>query len=149
MTMGALSGLETLEHVRAGGVTVGIADLLGREMAELEAGRVVFAITTGSRLANPLGTLHGGIAATLLDSALGCAVHSMLTPGTSYTTVDLAVKFLRAGPLDGSELRAEGRIVHLGRRTATAEGELRGADGRVLASGTTTCLILPGPDAGA
>lgn len=141
------TGLELLSMVRDRGITVGVAELLGMQMDEVEEGRVVFSAATGPQFGNPLGTLHGGIASTLLDSALACAVHSTLPAGDTYTTVDLAVKYLRAGALDGSRIRAEGRVVHVGSRVATAEGELRDESGRLLATATTTCLVIRQPRA--
>ena len=142
--MGAPSGLEALEAIRDGtGPPVGVAELLGMEVVHLEEGRVVFGAATRAAFGNPLGTLHGGITATLLDSAMGCAVQSALPPGAGYTTVDLHVTYLRAVPLAGVELRAEGRVVHLGGRLATAHGEVvvLGQD-RPVATATTTCLVL-------
>ena len=140
----APSGLELLEAIRDGtGPPVGVGELLDLSVVELEEGRVVFGTRTRSAFGNPLGTLHGGISATLLDSAMGCAVQSALPPGVGYTTVDLNVTYLRAVSLDGVDLRAEGRVVHLGGRVATAEGRLvaDGAD-RPVATATCTCLVL-------
>jgi uncharacterized protein (TIGR00369 family) len=141
--VGTASGLEALQAIRDGNApSVGVGVLLGMEMAELEEGRVVFRLTTREALGNPQATLHGGITATMLDSAMGCAVHSALPPGVGYTTIDLNVTFLRPVPLDGVELRAEGRVVHVGGRVATASGEVVDGDGRRVATATTTCMVF-------
>ena len=110
--------------------------------AEFGVGHAAFVTEAKPEFANPMGTVHGGIAATLLDSALGCAVQTTLDEGVAYTTVSLEVKYLRAIRLDAGELRAEAFVVHAGRRQATAEARLTDPGGRVLATATTTCLIL-------
>ena len=143
------SGIELLREIRSRGPgAVGIGGLLDMRMDRLEPGRVDFVLRTRPDFSNPMGTLHGGVAATMLDSAMACAVMSELPPGAAYTTVDLAVTYLRPVPLDGVELRAEGTTVHVGRRIATARGELRDADHRLIATATTTCQVFsPGrPD---
>ncbi|MFJ3492007.1 PaaI family thioesterase [Streptomyces sp. NPDC086091] len=99
--------------------------------------------TPGRNFANPLGTVHGGIAATLLDSALGCAIHTTLPAGTSYTTLELKVNYIRAARTEGQRLTAEGTVIHTGRRTATAEGRVLDERGRLIAHATTTCLVMP------
>lgn len=91
---------------------------------------------------NPLGTVHGGWFATLLDSALGCAVHTMMPPGRGYTTAELSVNIVRALTLKVPRVRAEGRVIHCGRQLATAEARLVGPDGTLYAHGTTTCLVF-------
>ena len=145
MDIAAMTGLELMQAARDGGITVGIAELFGMRMDEVEEGRIAFSLDTGPQFANPLGTLHGGVAATMLDSVLGCAVHTTLPAGVGYTSLDLNVRYIRSGKLDGSPIRAEGRTVHVGRTTATAEGELTDATGRLLATATTTCLIMRPP----
>ncbi len=120
-----------------------IALTLGFAPLELERGRVVFAGTPGERHYNPIGSVHGGYAATLLDSAMGCAVHSTLDAGVGYTTLDLQVRYLRPMTAQTGEVHAVGTVVHAGRRQAVAEGRLVGAvDGKLLAHGTTTCLLM-------
>ncbi len=119
-----------------------IAVLMGMWIAEVSEGRVVFAAEPSEYHYNPLGTVHGGVMATLLDSALGCAVQSMLPAGTSYTTLELKVNYLRPITIKTGTVYAEGKIIHLGGRIATAEGHLTGADGKLYAHGTTTCIIL-------
>lgn len=141
----ALTGLELMRAFQGSASTgTGIGSFLGMRLEEVEDGRTVFVLPTRPEFSNPLGTLHGGLPATLLDSAMGCAVHTTLPAGTGYTTIDLNVTFLRPGALDGSEVRAEGLVVHRGRKVATATGTLHDARGRLLATGTTSCIILPG-----
>ena len=112
---------------------------------EWEPGRFVFQGTPDARHYNPLGSVHGGYAATLLDSCMGCAIHTRLKPGQGYTTTDLRISYVRALSGHVGPIRAEGRIVHLGRSTALAEGRLYDVDERLYAVGSTTCLILSLP----
>ncbi|WSY64723.1 PaaI family thioesterase [Nocardia sp. NBC_00881] len=119
-----------------------IGDLLGMEVEELEQGRVVFALRTRPDFANPLGTTHGGICATLLDSVMGCAVHTTLEAGAGYTTLELKVNYIRAVPTGGQRLIATGTTIHVGRTTATAEGRVVDEQGRLVAHATTTCVIF-------
>lgn len=139
----APSGLDALRSRLSGGPPVAAASLLGMRPVVVEHGTVAFACEAQPRFANPMGTVHGGIIATLLDSALACAVLSVLPSGTAYTTLGLEVKYLRSVPLDAGELVATGTVVHAGRRQATAEGRLTDRDGRLLATATTTCLVIP------
>jgi uncharacterized protein (TIGR00369 family) len=108
----------------------------------LEPGRAVFTLKTRPEFGNPLGTLHGGIFSTLLDSAMGCAVHTSLPEGASYTTLELSVNFVRAVRLDGVGLRCEGTTIHVGGRLATTEGRITDDDGRLVAHGTSTCMVF-------
>ena len=138
-----MTGLEQLRLVQNGKFSVPtIGDLLGFRIVELEEGLVSFEMTPDSRMMNPLGTIHGGISATLLDSAMACAVHSTLAPGSSYTTAQLNVHYLRSMQPGYGPVRATGTIIHRGRTQSTAEGKLVGPDGKLIAHGTTTCLIL-------
>jgi uncharacterized protein (TIGR00369 family) len=114
-----------------------------------EAGHVVFYSTPGFRHYNPIGSVHGGYAATLLDSAMGLAVHTMLPPGTGYTTLEFKISFIRDMTKDTGPVRSEGHILNVGRRAATAEARVSDAKGRLLAHATTTCLVFPLPSAGA
>jgi uncharacterized protein (TIGR00369 family) len=114
-------------------------------MTSAEKGRVVFEAHPSSKFLNPLGSVHGGWVSTLLDSAMGCAVHSTLLPGHGYTTVDMTVTFVRAVRPDSGPLTCEGKIVHAGGRIATAEGRIHDAQGRLIAHGTETCMILRAP----
>jgi len=120
-----------------------IAELIGFDLVEVDEGYALFRGEPGERHLNPIGSVHGGFAATLLDSALGCAVHATLPAGVGYSTLELSVNLVRGiTPATGPVL-AEGRIVHAGRRTATAEAKLYAEHGgALLAHATTTCLIL-------
>ena len=106
-------------------------------------GLAVFTVTPEYRHYNPIGAVHGGLAATLLDSCMGCAVHTHLKAGTGYTTLEFKVNFVRGVTDQSGLLRAEGRSLYVGRRSATAEGKLMDANGTLLAHGTTTCLVFP------
>jgi uncharacterized protein (TIGR00369 family) len=119
-----------------------IATLLGFELVEAREGRVVFAAEPGDQHYNPIGTVHGGLAATLIDSATGCAVHTTLPAGTGYTTTDLQVRFVRAITRDTGRIECVGEVVHRGRKLATAEARLTAGD-RLLAHGSASLLILP------
>lgn len=142
--LAALSGLELMRWVQSERPTdiPSIGRLLGMRFDEVEHGRVVVSLDTRPDFANPLGTVHGGIAATLLDSAMGCAVHTTLPAGVGYTTLELKVNYIRAARTDGRTLTAEGTVIHAGRRTATAEGKVLDEQGKLIAHATTTCLIL-------
>jgi uncharacterized protein (TIGR00369 family) len=105
---------------------------------------VVMSVEAGAEMANPLGTVHGGITATLLDSVMGGAVHTTLPAGMSYTTLSITVNYTRGAQTDGRRIIGTGTVVHAGRRTATAEGRVLDENGKLIAHGTTTCLILGG-----
>jgi uncharacterized protein (TIGR00369 family) len=116
---------------------------MGFSLVEAEHGRAVFAADPAEWMYNPIGSVHGGIAATLLDSCMACAVHTTLEAGVGYTTADLHVRYIRAMTTSTGRVLAEGRVVHAGRRMATAEGRLTTEDGEtLLAHGTTGCVIL-------
>lgn len=140
-----LDGLGLLRARFAGGDPVGVAQLLGMQAEVVERGHVTFTCAASARFSNPMGTVHGGILATLLDSALGCAVQTVLEAGQAYTTVALEVKYLRPVALDAGVLHAHGDVVHAGRRQATAEGRITDEAGRLVATATTTCLVLGAP----
>lgn len=143
---GSLSGLEQLRSIKERGRgVVGVADLLDMSMETVEQGHVSFTVRTRSAFGNPMGGLHGGITATLLDSAMGCAVFSVLPADTAYTTVDLNVSYLRPVPLDGTRLWAHGEVVHQGRTIATANGRLVDENDRLIATAVTTCLVISTP----
>ncbi len=138
-----LTGLQQMQFFAAGGLNYkGIGHKLGFSVDTVEKGRVVFEATPGEDSYNPLGTVHGGYLATLLDSALGCAVHSSLKAGLAYTTLELKVSYLRAMTAATGPVKAEGRVIQTGRRAAFAEGEIKDAQGRVYATATTTCLVF-------
>jgi len=142
-----LSGLDFIKGLSEGRFPrPPIADLMDFQVVEVEPGRAVFAATPGEQHYNPLGSVHGGYISTLLDSCMGCAVHTRLTPGQGYTSLELKVNFVRRVSADTGAVRAEGKVIHLGGQIATAEGRLIDAGGRLLAHGTTTCLIFRLPD---
>jgi len=120
-----------------------IAETLGFELVSVEHGKAVFAGVPAFRHYNPLGTVHGGFAMTLLDSCLGCAVHTTMAQGEGYTTLEVKVNLTRVITKDTGRIVATGRLIHRGRTTATAEGDIRDASGNLLAHGTTTCIIFP------
>ncbi|HTR88420.1 MAG TPA: PaaI family thioesterase [Reyranella sp.] len=120
-----------------------IARALGFWMTEVEHGRVVFDYEPVFDHYNPLGSVHGGIAATLLDSVMGCCVHTTLKPGFGFTTLEIKVNYVRAMTDKTGEVRAEGKTINVGSRVATSEGRLVDSAGKLLAHGTTTCLIFP------
>jgi uncharacterized protein (TIGR00369 family) len=109
---------------------------------ELSEGRVVFAAEPAEYHYNPIGMVHGGLAATLLDSALGCAIHSTLPAGTGYTTLQLNINYVRPLSSKTGIVYCEGKVIHTGGRVATAEGRLTDANGKLYAHGTTTCIVL-------
>ena len=120
-----------------------IARLLDFELVEVQDGRALFAMQPAEWMYNPIGSVHGGIAATILDSCMGCAVHTTLEAGVGYTTTHLQVRYIRAMSDTTGRVLAEGRVVHRGKRTATAEGRLFAeSDERLLAHGSTGCVIL-------
>jgi uncharacterized protein (TIGR00369 family) len=138
-----ISGIEYLRALQSGELPPPpFAVLLGIWITEVSEGRVVFAAEPGEYHYNPLGTVHGGVMATLLDSALGCAVQSLLPAGTTYTTLELKVNYLRPVTMKTGTVYAEGKIIHMGGRIATAEARLTDAAGKLYAHGTTTCIIL-------
>ena len=120
-----------------------IAELLDFRLCAVEAGCVAFEGRPAACHYNPIGTVHGGYAATLLESAMGCAVHSALEAGVGYTTLEIKVNLVRPITAETGSVRAEGTLVHRGRRTATSEARLVDADGRLLAHATCTCLLFP------
>jgi uncharacterized protein (TIGR00369 family) len=139
-----LSGLEFLRRMIAGDLPgPPIAETMGFRLVEAELGRAVFEGVPSPALLNPLGSVHGGWALTLIDSATGCSLHSDLPAGTGYTTVETKVNFTRPIPADGGKVRCEGRLLSRGRQIATAEARLLSADGKLLAHGTSTLIILP------
>jgi uncharacterized protein (TIGR00369 family) len=141
-----MSGLDLLQGIISGRLPAPpIAQLLGFDLAEVEKGRAVFEGVPALPHYNPLGSVHGGYAATLLDSCMACAVHSTSPNGVGYTTLEFKVSFIRALTVDTGRVRAEGKVISGGRRVATAEGRLVDARGRLLAHATTTCLIFEVP----
>jgi uncharacterized protein (TIGR00369 family) len=138
-----VDGLTFLRRLASGEVPPApIASTLGFTVLEVESGRVVFGLEPAEYHFNPIGSVHGGVFATLLDSAAGCAVHSALPAGTSYTSLDLTVKFLRGLGAGSGPVRCEGLVVHLGGRTALAEARLHDGAGRLCAHATSSCMIF-------
>jgi uncharacterized protein (TIGR00369 family) len=137
-----LTGLEQLRNWSASGRQPAIGETLEFSLVEVEEGRVVFEGTPGKRVYNPIGTVHGGYAATLLDSACGCAVHSKLSPTQTYTTLELKVAYHKAMTAETGPVRAEGRVITMGRRAAFTEARLTDAAGRLYASATSTLLVM-------
>lgn len=120
-----------------------IAETLGFTLVEVSEGRALFQSVPAFKHYNPIGVVHGGYAATLLDSAVGCAVHTTLAKGEGYTTLELKLNLVRAITQNTGLLSAEGKLIHRGRTVATADGYLRDAKGRLYAHATTTCMIFP------
>ena len=119
-----------------------IAKLLGFNLVEVEPGHAVFEITPGERHYNPIGVVHGGLAMTLLDSCMGCAVQTHMPAGSGYTTLEAKTNLVRAITAETGKLRAIGKTLHVGKRMATAEGRLEDASGKLYAHATTTCMVL-------
>jgi uncharacterized protein (TIGR00369 family) len=143
-TLKALSGLEYLQGIAAGRYPAApFAGLLGFDYMEVHDGRVVFGGTPGPQHYNPIGSVHGGYAATLLDSCMGCAVHSKLARGMAYTTLEFKVNLVRGMNAETGPVRAEGIVMQAGRRVAVADGRITDAAGNLIAHGSTTCLIFP------
>jgi len=138
------SGLELLQAMLRGELPLPpISKTLDFLLVEAQLGRVVFQGTPGPTHLNPMGGIHGGWYATLLDSAVACSVHTMLPPGRGYTTVELGINLVRAiNPAKAPRVRAIGSVVHCGRQMATAEGRIVGPDGTLYAHATTTCLVF-------
>ncbi|WP_224365138.1 PaaI family thioesterase [Hyalangium versicolor] len=144
-----LSGLEYLRAIARGELPPApIAVLMGFEPSDVQEGRVVFTVQPGEHQYNPIGTVHGGLAATILDSAMGCAVHSTLPAGSGYTTLDLHVTYVRPISHDTGKLTCTGEVIHLGGRMATAQGRLTDEAGRLYAHGVTTCMLFRSPSPG-
>ena len=140
------TGLEMMQAMlRAEIPYAAIAKTLDVVLLEVGPGRAVFQGTPLAQHMNPLGTVHGGWAATLLDSALGCSVHTMMPAGRAYTTAELSVNYVRGLTPKVQRVRAEGRVIHCGRQLATAEARLVGPDGTLYAHATTTCLVFEAP----
>ncbi len=137
------AGIDVLRAIAAGTLPAApIGSALGMGMESVEPGRVVFTLDPAEFHYNPIGSVHGGVYATLLDSACGCAVHTLLPAGVGYTSLDLAVKFLRAMTSSTGTVRCIGTVTHLGGRTALAEARLVDAADRLLATATSSILVL-------
>jgi uncharacterized protein (TIGR00369 family) len=140
------TGLETMQAMLNGEIPfAAIAKTLDFMLLSVGPGLAVFQGTPLAQHLNPLGTIHGGWAATLLDSALGCSVHTMMPPGRGYTTAELSVNYVKGLTPKVQRVRAEGKVIHCGRQLATAEARLFGPDGTLYAHATTTCLVFEVP----
>jgi uncharacterized protein (TIGR00369 family) len=139
----SLPGIEFLRAIRDGRLPAPpIARLLGFDLVEVERGHAVFEVTPGEQHYNPIGVVHGGLAMTLLDSAMGCAVQTEMPAGGGYTTLEAKTNLVRPITAASGKLRAVGKLIHLGKRVATAEGRLEDRDGKLYAHATTTCIVL-------
>jgi uncharacterized protein (TIGR00369 family) len=139
----SMTGIDFLRAIRDGRLPPApIAELMGFRLAEVEPGRAVFECTPGHQHYNPIGVVHGGLAMTLLDSCMGCVVQSKLPAGTGYTTLEAKTNLVRAITAQTGKLRAIGKVLHLGKSIATAEGRLEDASGKLYAHASTTCIIL-------
>ncbi|MDE2326812.1 MAG: PaaI family thioesterase [Rhodospirillales bacterium] len=137
-----LPGIDQLRALMESDITLAMGRTLGFHLVEIGEGRVVFEGTPGREVYNPLGTVHGGYAATLLDSACGCAVHTMLTAEQAYSTLELKVSYHRAMTAETGTVRAVGTVISLGRRAGFSEARLTDASGRLYASATSTLIIM-------
>jgi uncharacterized protein (TIGR00369 family) len=144
--IGATDGLGMFDRIAAGELpSIPIGDTLSYTPVEWEKGRMVFQGTPKLEHYNPIGTIHGGWSATLLDSAVACAVQTMLPKGMGYTTLEIKVNYVRGLTDKVGPVRAEGKVIHISRQIATAEGKLYDAAGKIYSHATTTCLIFPLP----
>ena len=142
-TLAGLNGLQQMQAMMSGDLPFASIGLtMNFLLIEVEHGRAVFQGAPGPGHLNPMGGVHGGWYATLLDSALGCCVHTALPAGKAYTTLELKVNLVRALTPQVQRVRAEGRVIHLGGQTATADARLVGPDGRLYAHASTTCLVF-------
>jgi len=141
----SMSGLDFLRAIRDGKLPPPpIAMLLGFRLTEVEPGHAVFECTPGEQHYNPIGVVHGGLAMTLLDSAMGCCVQTRVPAGSGYTTLEAKTNLVRAITDKTGRLRAIGKVLHIGSRIATAEGRLEDARGKLYAHASTTCIVLNG-----
>ncbi|MBT5186294.1 MAG: PaaI family thioesterase [Kordiimonadaceae bacterium] len=140
MSLNEKTGLELLKAMMTGDIPkASMADTMPSELIHAEEGLVRFLVTADERHLNPMGGVHGGFSATVLDTVTGCAVQSVLEPGVKYTTINLNVKMIRPIPLH-KELIAEGQIINKSRRLAVSEGKIKDENGKIYASGSATCM---------
>ena len=141
------TGMEFISRLMSGGVAAPIGATIDMRGVEVKEGEVTFAFTPQEFHYNPLGTVHGGIFSTVLDSAVGCAIHTTLARGQGFTSLTLEVKFLRAATAETGRLLCTGKVVSRGRTVATAEAAVRDESGRLYATATTTCMVFAAPAA--
>jgi uncharacterized protein (TIGR00369 family) len=139
----ALSGLEYLQQLVDSKRGVPIAELMNLELVRIAPGEAVFAGTPAEYHYNPIGSVHGGFAATLLDSALGCAIHTTLQAGIGYTTVELKVNYVRAIRMTTGRVTCTAHVIHVGNQIGTSEARITDSQGKLYAHGSTTCMIFP------
>jgi uncharacterized protein (TIGR00369 family) len=145
--MTPLSGLDYFQKLLAGEIpTPPLLLIFGIKLREVEYGRVLFTATVEERFYNGNGVAHGGFAATVLDTALGCAINSTTAAGTRFTTLELKLNLLRALTVEVGDIQCEGRALHVGRRTGVSEARIFDARGKLYAHATTTCIVLEGSD---
>ena len=145
-TRQGLSGIEYFRKMKNGELPPpAMLELFGIQLAEVEEGRVVFTAQAEERFYNGTGVAHGGFAATLLDTALGCAINSMMPVGKRFTTLELKINYTRPLTREAGPLRCEATVIHIGGRTATSEGRIVDARGKLYAHGTTTCIVVEPP----
>jgi len=138
-----MSGIEYLRKLMTGELPPsGMVQLLNLKLVEVTEGRAVFTVQADEHHYNGLGIAHGGLAATMLDSALGCAINSMMPAGKVFTTLEMKVNYLRPIKRELGELRCEANVIHVGGRTAIAEGRIIDAEGKIYAHGTATCILF-------
>ena len=139
----AMGGLAFFKHMLEGQMPQApMTKRLQMRLIDVEEGRVVFSAKPSRAHYNGMGVVHGGFAATLLDSAMGCAINSMAPPGVIYTTLELKINYTRPLTEEVGPIRCEAHVIHLGRRTATAEGRIVDAKGKLYGHGTTTCIVV-------
>lgn len=139
----ALSGLEYMRQLLSGeSPPSGMSQLMNFKLVEVSEGRAVFSIKPDERHYNGLGIVHGGLAATLLDSALGCAINTMMPPGRVFTTLEMKINYVRPLRRETGEVRCEASVLHVGGRVATAEGRITDEGGKLYAHGTATCMLF-------
>ena len=138
-----MSGIEYMRKIMTGELpTSGMVQLLGLKLVEVGEGRAVFTVQPDESHYNGLGIAHGGLAATLLDSALGCAINATMPAGKVFTTLEMKINYVRPITRERGELRCEANMIHAGGRVATAEGRITDADGKLYAHGTATCILF-------
>jgi uncharacterized protein (TIGR00369 family) len=137
-----MAGIDYLQAIIDGKLPAApIARLMGFSIAAVSPGTAIFKLPIGDHFYNPIGSVHGGVAATLLDSVMGCAVHTLLPQGRAYSTLEIKINYLRPMTDALAEVTAEGRVVNLGRKAAFAEGKIVDAAGKIYATGSTTCAV--------
>lgn len=142
MSINKMSGVEVLQAMISGDIpAASISHTMGMKATSVEKGKVIFEVIADDRHLNPLGGVHGGFAATTLDSVTGCAVHSMLEAGVGYGTVDLNVKMVRPIPMN-TKLISEGRVLNISRSLGISEGSIQDESGKIYAHATASCMII-------